>query len=110
MEGGEADGGEVEGDPAAIQRAKDLEVQAVRATEEGSLGDALELLHRAVTEAPNYASPYSTGITEWLSGVVRVHVVIPILRGQNRYRDIGVWVWLCVCDWGTKWLKHSSVV
>ena len=72
MEGGEADGEEVEGDPAAIERAKDLEVQAVRAAEEGSLGDALELLHRAVTEAPNYASPYNNRAQVSLSGRVEL--------------------------------------
>jgi len=68
----------VEGDPDAIQRAKNLEVQAVRAAEEGSLGDALELLSRAITEAPNYASPYNNRAqVSTLSEVVRVHVVIP---------------------------------
>ena len=35
------------------------EVQAVRAAEERNLEDALELLTRAVNEAPNYASPYN---------------------------------------------------
>ena len=40
-------------------RRTKVHVQAVRAAEEGSLGDALELLHRAVTEAPDYASPYN---------------------------------------------------
>ena len=59
MENGEGEGGEVEEDSDAVQRAKDLEVQAVRAAEEGNLEDALELLTRAVNEAPNYASPYN---------------------------------------------------
>ena len=59
MENGEGEGGEVEEDSDVVQRAKDLEVQAVRAAEEGNLEDALELLTRAVNEAPNYASPYN---------------------------------------------------
>ena len=42
-----------------MQRAKNLEVQEVCVAEEGNLEDALELLMRAVNEAPNYASPYS---------------------------------------------------
>ena len=42
-----------------VKRAKLLEVEAVRAAEGGSLGDALELLNQAVTVAPNYASPYN---------------------------------------------------
>ena len=49
----------MEEDSDAVRRAKDLEVQAVRAAEEGNLEDALELLTRAVNEAPNYASPYN---------------------------------------------------
>ena len=56
---GEGEGGEMEEDSDAVQRAKGLEVQAVRAAEEGNLEDALELLTRAVNEAPNYASPYN---------------------------------------------------
>ena len=60
MENGEGEGGEeMEEDSDAVQRAKDLEVQAVRVAEEGNLEDALELLTRAVNEAPNYASPYN---------------------------------------------------
>ena len=59
MENGEGEGGEMEEDSDAVQRAKDLEVQAVRAAEEGNLKDSLELLTRAVNEAPNYASPYN---------------------------------------------------
>ena len=59
MENGEGEGGEVEEDSDAVQRAKDLEVQAVRVAEEGNLEDALEVLTRAVNEAPNYASPYN---------------------------------------------------
>lgn len=59
MENGEREGGEVEEDSDAVQKAKDLEVQAVRVAEEGNLEDALELLTRAVNEAPNYASPYN---------------------------------------------------
>ena len=35
------------------------EVQAVWAAEEGNLEDALEVLMRAVNEAPNYTSPYN---------------------------------------------------
>ena len=42
-----------------VKRAKLLEVEAVRAAEGGSLGDALELLNQAVTVAPNYASPFN---------------------------------------------------
>ena len=49
----------MEEDSDPVQRAKDLEVQAVQAAEEGNLEDALELLMRAVSEAPNYASPYN---------------------------------------------------
>ena len=49
----------MEEDSDVVQRAKDLEVQAVCAAEEGNLEDALELLTRAVNEAPNYASPYN---------------------------------------------------
>ena len=83
---GEEEGGgteeEVEGDPDAVQRAKNLEVQAVQAAEEGSLGDALELLNRAVAEAPNYASPYNNRAqVSTLSEVVRVDVLIPLWGG-----------------------------
>ena len=42
-----------------VKRAKVLEVEAVRAAEGGSLGDALELLNQAVTVAPNHASAYN---------------------------------------------------
>ena len=42
-----------------VKRAKELEVEAIRAAEGGSLGDALELLNRAIDEAPDYASPYN---------------------------------------------------
>ena len=42
-----------------VKRSKLLEVEAVRAAEGGSLGDALELLNQAVTVAPNYAFPYN---------------------------------------------------
>ena len=42
-----------------VKRAKLLEVEAVRAAEGGSLGNALELLNQAVIVAPNYASPYN---------------------------------------------------
>ena len=59
MENGEGEGGEVEEDSDAVQRAKDLEVRAVQAAEEGNLEDALELLTRAANEAPNYTSPYN---------------------------------------------------
>ena len=59
MENGEREGGEVEEDSDAVQKANDLEVQAVRVAEEGNLEDALELLTRAINEAPNYASPYN---------------------------------------------------
>ena len=69
MENGEGEGGEVEEDSDAVQKAKDLEVQAVRAAEEGNLEDALELLTRAVNEAPNYSSPYNN----------RAQVSIPLL-------------------------------
>ena len=48
-----------EADSEEVKRAKLLEVEAVRAAEEGSLGDALELLNQAVTVAPNFASPYN---------------------------------------------------
>ena len=40
-------------------RAKELEVAAVRAAEGGNVGDALELLNLAATEAPEYASVYN---------------------------------------------------
>ena len=46
-------------DSPEVLRAKELEIQAVRAAEGGSLGDALELLNRAITETPDYASPYN---------------------------------------------------
>ena len=61
-EDGECDGGNGvsgEADSEEVKRAKLLEVEAVRAAEGGSLGDALELLNQAVTVAPNYASPYN---------------------------------------------------
>ena len=48
-----------EADSEEVKRAKLLEVEAVRAAEGGSLGDALELLNQAVTVAPNFASPYN---------------------------------------------------
>ena len=56
---GQREGEEIEEDSDAVQRAKDLQVQAVRAAEEGNLEDALALLTRAINEAPNYASPYN---------------------------------------------------
>ena len=61
-EDGECEGGDGvsgEADSEEVKRAKLLEVEAVRAAEGGSLGDALELLNQAVTVAPNYASPYN---------------------------------------------------
>jgi hypothetical protein len=48
-----------EAESEEVKRAKLLEVEAVRAAEGGSLGDALELLNQAITVAPNYASPYN---------------------------------------------------
>ena len=53
------DGVSGEADSEEVKCAKLLEVEAVRAAEGGSLGDALELLNQAVTVAPNYASPYN---------------------------------------------------
>ena len=48
-----------EAESEEVKRAKLLEVEAVKAAEGGSLGDALELLNQAITVAPNYASPYN---------------------------------------------------
>ena len=48
-----------EADSEEVKHAKLLEVEAVRAAEGGSLGDALELLNQAITVAPNYASSYN---------------------------------------------------
>ena len=42
-----------------VKRAKVLEVEAVKAAEGGSLGDALELLNQALIVAPNHASAYN---------------------------------------------------
>ena len=42
-----------------VKRAKVLEVEAVKAAEGGSLGDALELLNQAVAVAPDYSSSYN---------------------------------------------------
>ena len=60
-EDGECVNGDGVGDEESeeVKRAKMLEVEAVRAAEGGSLGDALEILNQAVTVAPNYASPYN---------------------------------------------------
>ena len=43
------------------KRAKDLELQAVKVADgdNSRLGEALELLNRAVAEAPGYASAYN---------------------------------------------------
>jgi hypothetical protein len=48
-----------EAESEEVKHAKLLEVEAVRAAEGGSLGDALELLNQAIAVAPNYASPYN---------------------------------------------------
>ena len=48
-----------QGDVGDVPRAKELEVEAVKAAESGRLADALELLNRAVEVAPRYASPYN---------------------------------------------------
>lgn len=48
-----------QGDPADVARAKELELEAVKAAESGRHSDALELLNRAVEVAPRYASPYN---------------------------------------------------
>ena len=60
-ENGECENGDgVDGEESEeVKGAKVLEVEAVRAAEGGSLGDALELLNQAVSVAPNYASPYN---------------------------------------------------
>ena len=42
-----------------VKHAKVLEVEAVKAAEGGSLGDALELLNQAVAVAPDYPSSYN---------------------------------------------------
>lgn len=42
-----------------VKRARVLEVEAVRAAESGDLTGALEILGRAVNEAPEYASVYN---------------------------------------------------
>ena len=59
-EDGDAGDGVIgEAESEEVKRAKLLEVEAVKAAEGGSLGDALELLNQAITVAPNYASPYN---------------------------------------------------
>ncbi len=42
-----------------VTQAKQLEVDAVRAAENGKLDDALDILNRAIAIAPDYPSPYN---------------------------------------------------
>lgn len=48
-----------QGDVGDVSRAKELELEAVKAAESGRLDEALQLLNRAVEVAPGYASPYN---------------------------------------------------
>ena len=68
-------------DTEEVKRARELEVQAVRAAEDGNLSHALELLNRAVVEAPTYASPYNN--RAW------VNSCLPSMRPQlSFYRSL----------------------
>ncbi len=46
-------------DTEEVKRAKLLEVQAVKVAESGNLVDSLDLLNKAVSEVPDYASVYN---------------------------------------------------
>lgn len=46
-------------DVGDVSRAKELELEAVKAAESGRLTEALELLNRAIELAPKYASAYN---------------------------------------------------
>ena len=46
-------------DPPEVARARFLEVQAVRAAEEGDMDTSLQLINLAIDTAPDYASPYN---------------------------------------------------
>ena len=46
-------------DSQEVVKARALEVQAVRAAEEGDLDKSLELIKLAIETAPDYASPYN---------------------------------------------------
>ena len=59
LEAQEQVGEKEQGDVGDVSRAKELELEAVKAAESGRLPDALELLNRAVEVAPGYASPYN---------------------------------------------------
>ncbi len=61
-------GGCADGEREEVKKARELELEAIRAAEGGSLGNALESLSRAIAQAPEYASPYNNRaqVMDWV--------------------------------------------